>query len=56
MPLGAGKIRRVQVAGVGNGTTDIPANATAVALNVTATNPCGAGFLTVFPCGPVTPA
>jgi hypothetical protein len=55
MPLGAGKIRRVQVAGVGNGTTDIPANATAVALNVTATNTCGAGFLTVFPCGPVTP-
>ena len=54
-PLAAGKIRRVQVAGVGNGITDIPANATAVALNVTATGACGGGFLTVFPCGPVTP-
>lgn len=54
-PLGAGKIRRVQVAGVGNGVSDVPANATAVALNVTATGTCGTGFLTVFPCGPVTP-
>ena len=34
---GTGQIRRIQVAGVGNGVTDIPANATAVALNVTAT-------------------
>ena len=54
-PLGTEKIRRIQVAGVGNGITDIPANATAVALNVTAVSPCGPGFLTVFPCGPVSP-
>jgi hypothetical protein len=53
--LGSGQIRRLQVAGVGNGVTDIPANARAVALNVTATGECGNGFLTVFPCGPTPP-
>jgi hypothetical protein len=52
--LGAGQIRRLQVADITSGVTDIPANASAVALNVTATGECGPGYLTVFPCSPTT--
>jgi CubicO group peptidase (beta-lactamase class C family) len=33
----------------------VPANATAVALNVTAVNPTHAGFITVWPCGVARP-
>lgn len=33
----------------------VPANATAVALNVTAVDPTHAGFITVWPCGVVRP-
>jgi hypothetical protein len=32
-----------------------PAGATAAILNVTATDPAGSGFVTVFPCGQATP-
>ena len=43
----AGGTTHLHLAGVGT----IPANATAVVLNVTATETDGAGFLTVFPAG-----
>ena len=33
----------------------VPPGATAAVLNVTAVDPCGAGFLTVFPCGSAAP-
>jgi Cysteine-rich secretory protein family len=33
------------------GRAGVPAHATAVALNVTAVNPAGTGYITVFPCG-----
>jgi len=33
----------------------VPVTATAAVLNVTAVDPCAAGFLTVFPCGSPTP-
>jgi hypothetical protein len=33
------------------GQAGVPANGSAVALNVTATNPAAAGFVTVWPCG-----
>jgi hypothetical protein len=49
--LGAGQIRRLQVAGLPDGFPRVPPNASAVALNVTATSECSNGFLTVFPCG-----
>jgi hypothetical protein len=38
-----------------NGVAGIPADATAVTLNVTVTNPGGSGFLTVWPAGLGTP-
>lgn len=44
---GGDEIREVQVAGVAG----VPADATAVALNVTATGSTEAGFASVFPCG-----
>ncbi len=43
----AGSVLELPVAGRGG----VPANATSVALNVTAVGPDGGGFLTVFPCG-----
>ncbi len=46
-PVAAGTIREVAVAGVG----DIPAGATAVAFNVTVTEPADWGYVSVFPCG-----
>jgi len=45
--LASGETRTVQVAGFGT----IPGSALAVALNVTAVDPTGPGFLTVFPAG-----
>jgi hypothetical protein len=44
-------ILEIRVAGIGG----VPADAAAVALNVTVTNPSGAGFTTVFPCGAPQP-
>ena len=46
-PVGAGKSIKLQVAGRGG----VPAGASAVALNVTATQPSGSGYLTVYPSG-----
>jgi len=46
-PFGPGETRNVQVAGVGG----VPANATAVMLNVTAADPDSWGWLTVWPAG-----
>jgi hypothetical protein len=45
------RILEVRVAGLGG----VPADAVAVALNVTVTNPASAGFATVFPCGESPP-
>jgi hypothetical protein len=46
--LGAGEVRPLTVSGVSPGA---PADATAVALNLTAVAPEDAGFIRVFPCG-----
>jgi len=51
-PIGAGAERDLVVRG---GMAAVPASATAVALNVTATNPTAAGFLTVWPAGSPQP-
>ena len=45
--LGPGAVRNVQLAGVAG----IPANAVAVALNVTVTEPTSSGFVSLFPAG-----
>jgi hypothetical protein len=50
-PVPAGTTRTVKIAGVGA----VPADATAVFLNVTAVYPSAPGFLTVFPCGGLVP-
>jgi len=50
-PLGAGRAIELQVAG----RAGVPASASAAVLNVTAVDPCAAGFLTVFPCGAAAP-
>ena len=47
----AGTITTVPIAGRGG----VPNNATAVALNVTATQASGAGYATVYPCGTPPP-
>jgi Divergent InlB B-repeat domain len=47
----SGSITEVVVAGRGG----VPANAAAVALNVTVTEASGPGFVTVFPCGSAVP-
>lgn len=44
--LPAGSTTKVKVAGTGG----VPADATAVSLNLTVTNPRAAGFLTAYPC------
>ncbi len=46
-----GAVRRLPIAGIAG----IPADATSVALNVTATNGTASGFITVFPCGSSVP-
>ena len=59
--LGAGRITRVDFSDRAADASSvptfngIPANATAVTLNVTAVDTCNPGFLTVFPCGPGGP-
>ena len=50
-PLGASRVIELQV----TGRSGVPARATAAALNVTAVDPCDAGFLTVYPCGSPAP-
>ena len=45
--LAAGSVTPVQVAGIGN----VPADAAAVAVNLTAVNARAAGFITAYPCG-----
>ena len=47
----AGEVRRVTVAGVAG----VPENARSVVLNVTAADPSGSGYVTVFPAGSVAP-
>ena len=49
--LPAGQVLELAVAGA-NG---VAADASAVVLNLTATNPAAAGFLTLFPCGQAAP-
>jgi hypothetical protein len=54
--LPAGGSRNIQIAGTFPTTgVTIPADATAVALNVTVTNQGGGGFLTVYPAGSGNP-
>jgi hypothetical protein len=45
------QVTELQVTGRGL----VPADASAVVLNVTVTNPVAAGYLTVFPCGTAVP-
>jgi hypothetical protein len=45
-PLGGGRAIELQLAG----RAGVPKDASAAALNVTAVDPCAAGFLTVYPC------
>ncbi len=51
LPIGSGETRSFTVTGRAN----IPAGATAVALNVTAIDPTRSGYLTVFPAGTSRP-
>ncbi len=50
-PVGEGRAIELQV----TGRSGVPAGASAAALNVTVVDPCGAGFVTVYPCGSATP-
>lgn len=50
-PFAANTTRRLKVAGVGG----VPANATSVVVNVTASNVAGSGFTTAFPAGTTLP-
>jgi subtilisin family serine protease len=50
-PRGVGSVTEVQVTGRGG----VPADAASVALNVTVTEPAGAGYVTVYPCGTTPP-
>jgi hypothetical protein len=49
--IAGGTVRELPVGGRGG----VPSGAAAVALNVTATNTTGPGYLAVFPCGQTTP-
>ena len=49
--LGPGRMMTVPLAG----SNGVPADATAVVASVTAVEPCGATFLTAFPCGTALP-
>ena len=51
LPLSAGATLEIPVAG----SNGIPTDAGGVSLNVTAVNPAGPGYLTVFPCGTPVP-
>jgi len=50
-PFSPGEIRRVAVAGIAG----VPADARSVVLNVTAADPVGSGYVTVFPAGSPAP-
>jgi hypothetical protein len=50
-PVGAGRAIELQI----TGRAGVPPGATAAALNVTAIDPCAAGFVTVYPCGSTAP-
>jgi len=50
-PVGPGAVRTVRLAGVAN----VPLNAGAVVMNVTADQPTANGFVTVYPTGQPTP-
>ena len=50
-PLNAGESRLVEIAGLGG----VPADATAVVMNVTAVRPTAAGHLDVYPVGSARP-
>jgi hypothetical protein len=50
-PLGSGRVIEVQI----GGRSGVPATATAAVLNVTADQPCAAGYITVYPCGGAPP-
>lgn len=54
-PLGAGQVLTVGGRGTVGECTDLPADATALALNVTAASATSATFLTVFPDGAARP-
>jgi hypothetical protein len=49
--VGGGSVFELSVGGRGG----VPVDASAAVLNVTVTEPVGAGFVTVFPCGEVMP-
>jgi hypothetical protein len=51
LPLGAGREIDMQI----GGRFDVPAGATAAVLNLTADQPCAAGFVTAYPCGGAPP-
>lgn len=50
-PLPAGNVREVQVAG----RAGVDVDATSVTMNVTAVQPLGVGYLTIWPCGEEMP-
>lgn len=52
--LAAGSVTKVKITGAG-GVSGLPADATAVSLNLTVTNPRVAGFLTAYPCDGAQP-
>jgi hypothetical protein len=57
-PIGAGAFKTINVANAqdaGSGSFGVPANATAVVLNVTAVTAAAPGFLTIFPSGATPP-
>jgi alpha-tubulin suppressor-like RCC1 family protein len=51
VPLGGGATLQVPI----GGASGVPANASAVVVNVTATQPVGGGHLRVYPCGQAVP-
>ncbi len=50
-PVGAGRAIELQI----TGRAGVPVGATAAVLNVTAIDPCGSGFVTVYPCAASAP-
>lgn len=51
-PIDVGVVREIQIAGAGG----VPADATAVTINLTVLDSLGAGYITVYPCGEPIPA
>ena len=59
-PVTPDAVLEIQVAGEalslpGGGSTTVPSEASAAAMNFTVVNPSAAGFVTVFPCGEAVP-